>query len=67
LIIMSISDGAGRAHDAALGMIAGSAGLICYCVLATALLSRLTGLQAALTAIAGWLAIVTPLYLGLVR
>jgi|SRR5579859_1202555 len=67
LSVTVVSDGANKAGQASLGMTAGAAAMICYCLLVSALLERLKALRASLTALLGWLAITTPLYFGLLR
>lgn len=53
LVVMGVAD----AHDAALGMLAGAAGMTVYAAVATNLLGGMRALHAALLAVAAWLAV----------
>lgn len=55
LTIAILDKGAGNAHQAAVGMVAGSAGMIAYALAVVPLLRRLRAGRAAVTAIAAWM------------
>lgn len=57
LTILLLDKGAHQAHQAAVGMLAGGAGMIAYAALAVPLLRRRRASIAALAALGGWLAV----------
>lgn len=67
LSVTLVADGAGKAHQAAIGMIAGAVAMVCYCLLASLLLGRLKALRASVVALLGWAAVAAPLYYGFLR
>jgi hypothetical protein len=55
--------GSGEAAKAATGMLAGSAGMILYCVLAVTAMRRLPALAGSVVALAGWILVAAGSYL----
>ncbi len=68
LTIVLLDKGPHDAHQDAVGMIAGSAGMIAYAALAVPLLRRLRASRAAVVALGGWIAatgvLAVPVLLG---
>ena len=67
LSVTLLTNGTSKAHQATLGMLAGAAAMIGYCLLVSILLERLKAVRASLTALLGWLAVATPIYFGLLH
>lgn len=57
LAVTLVAKGVGSAHDAALGMLAGAAGMTVYAAVATGLLRTMRALHAALLALPAWLVV----------
>jgi hypothetical protein len=57
LAVVLLDKGHREAHDAAVGMIAGAAGMVLYASLAVPLLARQPAPRASFVALAGWLAV----------
>lgn len=56
LTIAVLDKGAHDAHESAVGMIAGGAGMVAYAALAVSILRRMRASRAALAALSAWLA-----------
>jgi hypothetical protein len=67
LTVTLFSDGVSKAHEAAVGMIVGSAGMICYCPLVSVLLVRVKALRASLIGLVAWFGVAGALYVGVLR
>lgn len=62
LLVESLTRGPVQTQPSALGMLAGAAGMVAYCLAAVILLPRLGGLGGSISAWAAWFAVAIGLY-----